>query len=95
MGRITPEAAEAVQRLLARGNMSLRAVSIVTGISRGVVGKIAAGTWRPFQHKQPKPRDTPFSSGSVGRCQICRAKVYLPCRACTVREFMRKKDSHA
>ncbi len=91
MGKVTPHQAEAVRQLLDDEGKSIRVISKLTGVSRGTVSRIAAGKWRPHVPKKPEVRDTPDAKRPVGLCPVCEVKVYMPCRACAVREFMRKK----
>ena len=92
MSKITAEQARAVEILLVRGQ-SQRVVSISTGVSRGCVAKIAAGKWAPRGKKKPTNPNTEAAVGSIGRCPTCRAKVYLPCRACALRESMEQRGN--
>ncbi len=91
MAKVTPSQAQAVRQLLDDQDNSLRTIAKLTGVSRGTVSSMAAGKWRPHSPKEPGIRDTPDAERPIGRCPVCEVKVYLPCRACAVREFIRKK----
>ncbi len=91
MGKVTPNKAEAVRQLLDDQDKSDRTIAKLIGVSRGTVASIRAGKWRPHVPKKPEVRDPPCRKGRIGRCPVCHARVYLPCRACAVREFMRVK----
>ena len=92
MARITSDKAAAVERLLAEGRTQ-RAIAKLVGVSRGVVNNIAKGRWAPRPPgSPPPPRTSPFFTGPVVRCPVCRVKVYMPCRACAVRKLMEKKS---
>ena len=75
-------------RLLNETQFSHRKIAKMVGISRGVVGAIAAGT-RPDYDARRRARDEAEEEkvGPVGRCPTCGARVYLPCRLCKVREL--------
>ena len=75
-----------VERLLAENRWSQRKIAKMVGISRAVVGAIAAGT-RPDYDARRMARDDDDSvpNGPVERCQGCGARVYMPCRLCKIR----------
>lgn len=75
-----------VRRLLATG-MSQRKVAAMTGVSRGTVAEIRAGS-RPDCHHRRAGRvatDGTADTGSVARCSGCGGMVHLPCRLCRTR----------
>lgn len=78
---IRREQADEARALLA-GGMSQREVAEQVGISRGTVGNIAAGKWRPRRPLPPKSAESPQTSGW---CETCKHKVPLPCLVCYLR----------
>ncbi len=85
-----------VERLLAENRWSQRMVAKMSGVSRAVVGAIAAGK-RPDYEARRLARDdedhTP--TGPVGRCGDCGAKVYLPFRLCKIRALKAEQREKA
>ncbi len=81
---IEPETADKVRRLLRDGRLSQRKIAILAGVSRGTVANIAKGKWR---------MRVELSSGPAVWCPVCRAKVQMPCVACRVRAWMRKRGT--
>ena len=83
---IAPDKVQQVERLLVGGSLSQRRIARMVGVSRSVVGSIAAGT-RPDYAAQERVRREAQSEplGPVGRCLECGGKVHLPCRLCRVR----------
>jgi hypothetical protein len=75
-----------VERLLADNRWSQRTIAKMVGISRAVVGSIAAGTRPDYEAlRQARAEEDHEPTGPVGRCCGCGAKVYMPCRLCKVR----------
>ena len=75
-----------VERLLADNRWSQRAIAKMVGISRAVVGSIAAGTRPDYEaRRQARAEEDHEPTGPVARCCGCGAKVYMPCRLCKVR----------
>lgn len=87
---IALEMVEEIKRLLAKGELSQRAIARLTGISRGTVNAIAQGKRRQprcvKQADDDEEEDTP--SGPPQRCPGCGGFVYMPCRLCKVRAAM-------
>ncbi len=79
-----------VEQLLASGGLSRRAIARRTGVSRGTVAAIAAGTRRK---KPPRPiAGPPFDiGGPLRRCLQCGGRVHLPCWACAVETIKRSR----
>ena len=75
-----------IERLLAAGELSQRKIAKMVGISRSVVGAIAAGT-RPDYEALRREREESFPEplGPLGRCGGCGGMVYTPCRLCRIR----------
>lgn len=79
-----------IRRLLDQGQLSQRSIAARLGVSRGVVGQIAAGTrglhgsGETIRMVKPAPIDA-----LATRCPGCGGKVYAPCRLCRVRAFTR------
>ncbi len=75
-----------VERLLAGGSLSQRKIAKMLGISRAVVGAIAAGERPDYEAiRQARQEDNPEPLGPLGRCPGCGGLVYSPCRLCRVR----------
>jgi len=77
-----------IQHLLARGQLSQRAIGRQLGVNRNTVGAIARGT-RPDYDAMRRQRIHEAvlpPEGPERRCPMCGARVYRPCLACHVRE---------
>jgi len=91
---IAPNVVKEVQRLLAEGKLSQRAIAKATRVSRGTVGAIASGN-RPDYDRVQRPRTDEEPSrpeGPLRRCPGCGGMVYLPCRACQVQEIRDRRS---
>jgi transposase InsO family protein len=86
---IDPALVETVRGLLAGGKLSQRKIAKLTGVSRGTVGAIANGTRRDYPPRQPAEDELLRPTGPPQYCGHCGAVVYMPCRACALRESMR------
>ena len=81
---LAPALVAEVQRLLADGKHSQRAVARLTRISRGTVGAIASGRRRDYEVlADADGEEEPV--GPPQRCPECGGLVYMPCRLCRVR----------
>ena len=76
---LDPTKLQHIQRLLASGEFSQRQVARLAGVSRPVVAAMLLA--------QQSSDDADHSS--LARCPGCGGLVYLPCRACTVRQSVR------
>lgn len=82
---LTSEKVAAVKALLARRDMSYRAIAARVGVSKGTVASIDRGARaaiRPY-----RKQDLPAKSGEAtepSRCPTCGCKVYMPCRLCSL-----------
>jgi transcriptional regulator with XRE-family HTH domain len=75
-----------VERLLSAGTLSQRKIAKMVGISRAVVGAIAAGTRPDYEAlRRERQENEPERLGPLGRCPGCGGLVYAPCRLCRVR----------
>lgn len=74
-----------IRRLLAGGDYSQRKIARMTGVSRGTIGAIALGRRPDYESRSKEEDETALPLGPLGRCKICGAKVYLPCRLCELR----------
>jgi hypothetical protein len=85
-----------VRRLLA-AKLSRRAVYRLTGVSRGSIGRIAAGgcSDRDAPTVAPTPAFPFAQSGPVQRCSACGQRVHAPCLICRARDWIRRKASCA
>jgi hypothetical protein len=76
------------ERLLAEGVWSQRKIAKMVGISRAVVGSIAAGTRPDYDaRRQARHEEEHEPLGPVGRCPGCGMMMHMPCRLCKVREL--------
>jgi hypothetical protein len=83
---IAPAKVMEVERLLADNRWSQRKIAKMVGISRAVVGSIAAGTRPDYEARRlSRVEDDAEPLGPVERCHGCGARVYMPCRLCKVR----------
>lgn len=82
MRPLAEELVNRVRELLATG-LSQRVVSQMTGVSRGTVGKIAAGTYPDYARlrRQREMARLP-GTGPVDWCAACRRFVPMPCVKC-------------
>lgn len=81
---IAPLRIAEVCRLLAEGRLSQRAIAKMTGVSRGTIIAVATGRRR---ERAPRPDDDSLEpQGPPRRCPRCGGLVYMPCRACLLRE---------
>jgi hypothetical protein len=77
-----------IERLLADGTFSQRKIAKMTGISRAVVGTIAAGSRPDYEARRlERQQNLPEPLGPVGRCPGCGGLVYTPCIVCRVRRI--------
>jgi hypothetical protein len=83
---IAPALVAEVERLLAEGKLSQRAIARLTRISRGTIGCIAAGR-RPDYEILAAADDEEQPAGPPQRCPGCGGLVYMPCRLCRVRNL--------
>jgi hypothetical protein len=85
---IAPEKIVEVERLLNAGAWSQRRIAKMVGISRAVVGAIAAGSRPDYEARRLARQDEAHEPlGPKGRCPSCGAMVYLPCLGCKVRSL--------
>lgn len=89
---LSPAKVAEVEQLLASGGISQRAIARRTGVSRGTVAAIAAGTRRkkPLRAFVGPPFDL---AAPLKRCPQCGGRVHLPCWACAV-EAIRQTRSY-
>lgn len=83
-----------VERLLADNRQSQCAIARMVGVSRSVVGQIAAGTRPDYAARRLALQEAEYEPpGPVGRCCGCGAKVYLPCRLCKIRAIKSEEQA--
>jgi len=87
---LSPAKVAEVEQLLASGGLSQRAIARRTGVSRGTVAAIAAGTRRkkPLRPVAGPPFDI---AAPLKRCPQCGGRVHLPCWACAVEAIKRSR----
>lgn len=89
---LAPNRVEQIQRMLAEGRLSQRAIARTLGVSRDRVDAIANGRRRDYA-----ARDRVCSIGEeasavrVERCPGCGALVHMPCLACHLRALQRRR----
>jgi hypothetical protein len=92
---LAPAIVEKVCRLVNEGELSQRKIARLMRISRGTVGRIAAGKRPDYaairQRRTDQQSDLPL--GPLSRCDDCGATVYLPCRACATRATMADRSA--
>ena len=86
-----------VERLLALGNLSRRAIAAKTGVSKSTVCEVAAGRItsadRHAREKGMRPARRNQTAIPEQRCPVCGAMcVEAPCRTCLVRNLVRRGD---
>jgi hypothetical protein len=75
-----------VERLLADRRQSHRAIAKLVGVSRAVVGQIAAGARPDYAARRLARQEAEYEPrGPVARCRQCGGRVYMPCYLCKVR----------
>ena len=76
-----------IERLLASGAHSQRAIAKLAGVSRGSVASIASGKRRTNDVASETRYDGPAEpSGPPARCRGCGGMVYMPCLLCRLRK---------
>ena len=80
---------EEVRRLLAEGK-SQRQAAVLAEVSRGTVGRIAAGR---LADRVVLPRLDEPPPGPIVRCPDCGGRVFAPCVVCRIRRI--KSDERA
>ena len=81
-----------VKELLAEGKLSQRAISRITGVSRVVIHRIAAGKRKDRIERVKEAWEEDWTGRPYERCPICGAKVRLPCLACIIRTLSEKQN---
>lgn len=76
-----------IERLLAEGRLSQRKISLLVGVSRGVISAIARGTRPDYEARRQNHSDAIEPRGDIERCPTCGGRVYMPCRLCRVRRI--------
>jgi len=80
-----------IGRLLDEGQLSQRGIAAALGVSRGVVGQIAAGTRGLHGRGETVSLAKPATGEALAaRCPGCGGKVYMPCRLCRTRAFTQR-----
>lgn len=89
---LSSETFQRIQELLARGELSQRAIARQVGVNRNTVGAIARGARPDYEamRRARRSREIPPPDGPKRRCATCGVLVYLPCVACRVREELRR-----
>ena len=87
---LAPSIVKEIRRLLVNSDFSQRKISRMTGVSRGTISAIASGK-RPDYEPRHQPEEEPFI-GPPSRCPSCGSMVYMPCRACALRQKMAAKN---
>ena len=83
---IAADKVQLVENLLRENRFSQRRISKMVGISRAVVGQIAAGTRPDYEARRMDRHEELYTPlGPCERCPGCGARVYLPCRLCRIR----------
>ncbi len=86
---LAPSVVNEIRRLLVGQELSYRKISRITGVSRGTIGSIAAGTRPDYEAMRPPRSDDPLEpTGPPQRCPGCGGLVYLPCRLCDARKLI-------
>ena len=85
---LSSETFQRIQELLARGELSQRAIARQVGVDRNTVGAIARGARPDYDalRRARRSREILPPDGPKRRCPTCGALVYPPCVACRVRE---------
>ncbi len=85
---LSTETFRRIGELLARGELSQRAIARQVGVHRNTVGAIARGARPDYDamRRVRQRREIPPPDGPQRRCPTCGALVYPPCVACRVRE---------
>ena len=81
---LAPAVVAEIERLLAAGQLSQRAIARHLGVSRGIIQLIACGKRRKHP-PVPVPGASPPPSGPWGRCPHCGGRVQFPCLVCRLR----------
>lgn len=82
---LAPAVVAEIQRLLAAGQLSQRAIARHLGVSRGIVQLIAHGKRRSHPPRSAVASSPRPSRRSWGRCPECGGWVQLPCLVCQLR----------
>lgn len=87
---LKPHEVAEVKRLDALG-VSGREIARRTGFARETVRRIVSGRRPDYEAERRlrKEEKNPLFTGPIGRCSECGAQVYLPYRACYVRNYKR------
>ena len=92
---LSAETIESIERMVTSGRYSVRGIAKLTGVSRFSVAAIARGNAqpvrRPKQEQTEAEGESPLSAGIAARCSTCGGLVYMPCRACHLREFLERQ----
>jgi hypothetical protein len=90
---IASDIVKEIRQMLAEGSLSQRAIAERTGVSRGTVCAIAQGK-RCDYPPQYFRKDMHFipPAGLPVRCSGCGGLVQMPCLACYIRQWMRRKN---
>jgi hypothetical protein len=79
-----------IRALLAQNCLSKRAIAEVCQVSRTVVDAVARGERMPSESRDATP-DTLVEVGVPRRCPGCGGMTYMPCRACSVRAWTKRR----
>jgi predicted XRE-type DNA-binding protein len=90
---IAGDVVKEIRSLLADGALSQRAIAVRLGVSRGTVCAIAQGKRRHYPQRQLQ-KDMQFVSpaGRPVRCAGCGSLVQMPCLACYIHQWKRKRN---
>jgi hypothetical protein len=82
-----------IRHLLAEGSLSQRVIALRMGVSRGTVGSIAQGKRRDYPLRDyRKSPELVSPAGRPSRCTRCGSMVQMPCLACYIRRWKRRKS---
>jgi hypothetical protein len=89
---IATDVVREIRLMLADGKLSQRAIAVRMGVSRGTVNAIAQGK-RADYSRRGLEKDFKFvpPAGRLKRCPICGALVRMPCLACYLDSWKRRR----
>ena len=93
---IATDIVKEIRQMLAEGSLSQRAIADRMGVSRGTVCAIAQGKRRdyPLQFFRMDMHFIP-PAGRPVRCSGCGGLVQMPCLACYIRQWRRRRKKIA
>jgi len=89
---IASDVVKEIRQMLAEGSLSQRAIAQRMGVSRGTVCAIAQGKRRDYPPRFFQ-KDMYFvpPAGRPVRCSGCGGLVQMPCLACYIRRWRRRR----